>query len=74
MMHLFWHPLFGRLQNWFGIGTPGGRPAVCLGSLDGCATELGTLNGGGWDLGALDGAGEHMGTLDGGGLSLGDLP
>lgn len=44
MKLLFWHPIFGRLRVWFGLGAPTGRPAVFLGLIDAAPVFLGHVD------------------------------
>jgi hypothetical protein len=70
---MFWHPILGRLRAWFGIGTPSGRPAVFLGTINGQAIFLGGMDGA-CSLGSINAVGLDLGTMEAGAVRLGKIP
>jgi hypothetical protein len=70
---LFWHPIFGRLRAWFGLGAPTGRPAVFLGVIDAAPEFLGKMDGD-LSLGTINAAAQKLGVIQAAAIRLGKMP
>jgi hypothetical protein len=73
MRHLFWHPIFGRLYAWFGLGTHTSPAALFLGVTDAGPVFLGQADGA-FPFGIINAGGLNLGSIEAGPVRLGLVP
>lgn len=74
MILLFWHAIYGRIQMWFGIGLPTGRPALWFGVIDAAELQFGQMDAD-FAFGTIDTTGPNrMGEIDAAPVKLGRMP